>query len=118
MMADIDEAIRRRVYDLVLGALSLESFEEWFVGETWDDRTPLIVQIDHVLAEKPVLSDDELLEELKELIVTIEYRDFMPAFETGSTARTVTLDRLRSGGNETIRHRLEFAGTPPAGVRA
>lgn len=59
----LDGDIREHAAHYLAGKLSREEFEEWFVAATWDDRTRLATQIDHLLAEAAVLGehfDDEL----------------------------------------------------------
>lgn len=111
-MPNVDAEVREHVYEVLEGG-SVEDFEAWFVGRTWDDRTPLAADIDHLLAERSSLADDELLTELRALVRTIH--------ASGSSVRTRTAsgvttrhERFPRGGNVTLTRNLEFAGTAPA----
>jgi hypothetical protein len=58
-----DGDIREQAAQYLSGVLSREAFEEWFVANTWDERTSLACELDHLLAEAAVLGgrfDDEL----------------------------------------------------------
>ncbi len=39
-------------------------FEDWFVPRTWGHRTKLAAALDHTLAEKSLLTEDQLIAEL------------------------------------------------------
>lgn len=108
-MTSIDREVREHVYEVLQGG-SLEEFEEWFVGRTWDERSPLVARIDHLLAEKALLTETALRDELSAVVSTIRYSDSDTLVVTASTAVTRSAER-RLGGNQTITRRLEYAGT-------
>ena len=41
--------------------LTVEQFEDWFVPRTWGHRTKLAAELDHTLAEKSLLTEDQLI---------------------------------------------------------
>lgn len=109
-METLDNEVRGRLYGVLEGTSSVEDFETWFVGRTWDERTPLIARVDHLLAERTLLDDRELARELRALATTIEDTD-VRFTTTSSTTQTVRPQVIHVGGTETIRGRLELAGT-------
>ena len=106
----LDDEVRGRLYGVLEGTSSVEDFETWFVGRTWDERTPLIARVDHLLAERSLLDDGELAQELRVLATTIEHTE-VRLVTTSATTETVRPQRIHVGGTETIRGRLKFAGT-------
>ena len=46
------------------GHLPIDEFEEWFVGRTWNHRTRLVAELDHTVAEKSLLTEEQLINEL------------------------------------------------------
>jgi hypothetical protein len=110
MVVASDEDIRGRVLDLLTGDRSFDEFEAWFVGETWDERTALVAQIDHLLAERSLLSRDEILNELRSLVSTVTIREHESGISTGGSANTLNLGPQRLGGSQTITRHLEFVG--------
>lgn len=109
-METLDNEVRGRLYGVLEGTSSVEDFEAWFVGRTWDERTPLIARVDHLLAERALLDGRVLAQELRALAVTIEDTD-VRFMTTSSTTETVRPHVIHVGGTETIRDRLELAGT-------
>jgi len=59
-----DEEIRNRALAYLRGDCSFEQFEEFFVAETWDERSNLIVTIDHLLAERSLIPESTFKDEL------------------------------------------------------
>lgn len=109
-MEKLDNEVRSRLYGVIEGANSVEDFEAWFVGRTWDERTPLIVRLDHLLAERSLLEDHVFAEELRAIATTIAYTE-VRLVATSAATDTLRPDTIHVGGNETIRGRLEVAGT-------
>lgn len=107
----LDNEVRSRLYEVLEGVVSVEGLEDWFVGRTWDERTPLIVQIDHLLAERSLLVETDLVEELRALATTIAQREVPLVTTTSATGETIRPQAIHVGGTETIRSRLELAGT-------
>lgn len=105
----IDEEVRTEIYRLFEGG-SVDAFEEWFVGRAWDDRTPLIAAVDHVLAERDLLDNSELVIRLKDFVNTIEVNPIHHDVVTSASASTVRTT-LRTVGSSTITRRIAFAGT-------
>jgi hypothetical protein len=111
----LDGEVRSHVYDYLLDTTDLDAFEEWFVGETWDDRTPLVVTVDHLLAERAVLSEPELHRALLDAVSTV--RGDLAASAVRSAAASATLVRSitmapeETAQSQVIRGTLEFAGT-------
>jgi hypothetical protein len=71
MNTNLDSAIREHIYQYLAGAIDLRTFEEWFVGETWDvigvARAPLADLIGAVeLALAEFSSGQADIEELRE----------------------------------------------------
>lgn len=110
-MEMLDDEVRGHLYEVVEGAASVDDFEAWFVARTWDERTILVAQLDHLLAERSLLDETELVEQRRRLARTIAYTDVSVARTTSATAETLRPRAIHVGGNETIRGRLELAGT-------
>ncbi len=109
----VDDEVRERLYEVFEGG-SLDDFEDWFVAHTWDghQRTRLVTQVDHLLAERSLLGPQELRRELRSLVGTIEYSEREPRYAMVSTANTWRKS-VQLGRNQTIRRHLELAGTSP-----
>jgi hypothetical protein len=93
MVVASDEDIRGRVLDLLAGDRSFDEFEDWFVGETWDERSALVAQIDHLLAERSLLSRADLLNELRSLVSTVTISERESVVSTGASGSTATINR-------------------------
>lgn len=63
-MEAIDTEILEQLNRVEEGDLAVDKFEEWFVGRTWNDRTRLVAELDHTLAEKSLLTEEQLISEL------------------------------------------------------
>ncbi len=63
-MEAIDAEILEQLNQVDEGHLAIDEFEEWFVGRTWNDRTRLAAALDHTLAEKSLLTEEQLIAEL------------------------------------------------------
>lgn len=63
-MEAIDAEIIGQLKLLENGQLSIDEFEEWHVGRTWNEWSELITEIDHTLAEKTLLTEEQLISEL------------------------------------------------------
>lgn len=109
-MESVDNEVRDRLYEVLEGAVSVENFEDWFVGRIWDERTSLIAHIDHLLAERSLLAERDFVEELRVLATTIAHTEVPLVALTAATGETIRLRAIHVGGTETIRGRLEFAG--------
>jgi hypothetical protein len=108
---DLDDEVRRCVFEVLDGAVSAEEFQAWFVERTWDDRSPLVAQVDHLLAERSLLHEADFLEELRRLASTIQHSEVPVVTATSATATTIRPQSMHFGGTATIRDRLELAGT-------
>jgi hypothetical protein len=107
----VDSEVRGRLYQVLEGAISVEQFEEWFVARTWDERTPLVAHLDHLLAERSLLSDGAFVEEMRRLATTIAHTEVPLLTTTSATGETIRPQGLHVGGTETIRSRLALADT-------
>ncbi|WP_419846196.1 hypothetical protein [Candidatus Poriferisocius sp.] len=63
-MEAIDAEILDQLKQLEDGQIDVYEFEDWLVPNTWDTSTPLIAEINHTLAEKSLLTEDQLISEL------------------------------------------------------
>ena len=63
-MEAIDAEILEQLNRVAEGHLAVEMFEEWFVGRTWDERTKLVAELDLTLAEKSLLTEEQMISEL------------------------------------------------------
>ena len=63
-MEAIDAEILEQLNRVEEGHLAIEQFEEWFVGRTWGERSKLVAEFDLTLAEKSLLTEEQLLSEL------------------------------------------------------
>ncbi len=63
-MEAIDAEILDQLKLLENGRLTIIEFEDWHVGRTWCSHSRLIAEIDHTLAEKSLLTDEQLISEL------------------------------------------------------
>ena len=60
----IDVEILEQLNRVEDGHLTIDKFEEWFVGRTWDERSKLVAELDLTLAEKSLLTEEQLISEL------------------------------------------------------
>ena len=60
----IDAEILEQLNRVEEGHLTILQFEDWFVGRTWDERSRLVAELDHTLAEKSLLTEEQLISEL------------------------------------------------------
>jgi hypothetical protein len=67
----VDGDIRERAASYLQGEISRDAFEEWIVGATWECRTELAAEVDHLFAEASVLGADQFDIELERLISTV-----------------------------------------------
>ena len=63
-MEAIDAEILEQLDRVEEGHLTIAQFEEWFVGRTWNERSRLVAELDHTLAEKTLLTEEQLVSEL------------------------------------------------------
>lgn len=63
-MEAIDAEILEQLNRVEEGHLPIDKFEEWFVGRTWDERSKLVAELDLTLAEKSLLTEEQLISEL------------------------------------------------------
>jgi hypothetical protein len=108
-MWEIDNQVREHVIDHLLGQATLEKFEEWFVGATWDAESELVGAIELLFAEKSNLSDEEICKQLMDAVKTIQVGT-TSSFQTGTANATVEYPSLvLVDGNPTITKNLEFS---------
>lgn len=63
-MEAIDAEILQQLGRVERRELTVEQFEDWLVPRTWGRRTRLVAELDHTLAEKSLLTEDQLITEL------------------------------------------------------
>lgn len=63
-MEAIDAEILGQLNRVERRELTVEQFEDWFVPRTWGNRTKLAAELDLTLAEKSLLTEDQLISEL------------------------------------------------------
>lgn len=63
-MEAIDAEILDQLKQLENGEITVVEFEDWLVPTTWDTRTDLVAELDHTLAEKSLLTEEQLVSEL------------------------------------------------------
>ena len=63
-MEAIDVEILEQLNRVEEGQLTIMQFEDWFVGRTLNERTRLVAELDHTLAEKSLLTEEQLISEL------------------------------------------------------
>ena len=63
-MEAIDAEILDQLKQLENGQITVVEFEDWLVPNTWDTRTELVAELDHTLAEKSLLTEEQLIGEL------------------------------------------------------
>ena len=105
----VDNEVRSHLYDVLEGALLLDDFETWFVGRTWEERTPLVARLDHLLAERSLLDASQFLDELRRIATTIA--DVETPLVTTTSAAALTIRTEWIHGMRTIRDRLKFVDT-------
>jgi hypothetical protein len=101
----IDEEVRTHVYALLAGAQDFDTFEAWFVGETWDDRTALVAQVDHLMAEAD--ESAELLESLRRLVSVVVVGEML---DSGDLSGPTIVEDVNLTRNQTLVRRLAFVG--------
>ena len=105
----LDREVRSHALSLLSGDLTLAEFEDWFVAAGWDERTELVAKIDHLLAERNLLSDAEFSEELSRYLSTVWIKRAHP-FSFMFSNTVVPSEPMIFGSDVTIRRHLEFAG--------
>ena len=73
-MEAIDAEILDQLKLLENGRLAIIEFEDWHVGRTWGSHSRLIAEIDHTLAEKSLLTEEQLRSELLDFLPNREPR--------------------------------------------
>ena len=63
-MEAIDAEILDQLKQLENGRLTVFEFEDWHVGRTWGESSELITEIDFILVEKSLLTEEQLISEL------------------------------------------------------
>lgn len=111
-MRRLDDEIRSHLLALFDGTSTVDAFEQWLVERTWDERSPLAARLDHLFAERTLLTDDELFEELRSAASTIS--DTRSLILTGASSVTLESFLGHVTDDQTIRQRLELSDTPPA----
>ena len=106
-LVEIDRQALAKVYDVLEGA-PISDLEEWLAGNAWDTRSPLVADIDHLLAERHLMNDDEVTDALREIVGTIVIT--APGqVKTGASSTTTILAPVATG-NVTIHRRVALAG--------
>jgi hypothetical protein len=106
----LDQEVRSHALSLLSGDLTLAEFEDWFVAAGWDERTELVAKIDHLLAEKDLISGAEFNEELSQYLSTVWIKRARP-FHFMFSNTVVPSEPMIFGSDVTIRRHLEFAGS-------
>lgn len=107
-MALFDDEVRSRVHEFLRGSASLRELEDWLVQHGSDNRTQLIVKLDHIFAERDLLNEADFCDELRAIVSTIE-AGIARTIQSASAGNSVHTAHLQVGGNATIRGRLELA---------
>ena len=63
-MEAIDAEILDQLKLVAEGHLAIAEFEEWHIGRTWGESSELITEIDFILVEKSLLTEEQLRSEL------------------------------------------------------
>ncbi|WP_419925996.1 hypothetical protein [Candidatus Poriferisocius sp.] len=63
-MEGIDTEILDQLKQIENGRMTVFEFEDWHVGRTWGMTSRLIAEIDHTLAEKSLLTEEQLINDL------------------------------------------------------
>ena len=63
-MGAIDVEILEQLKQVESGQMTAIEFEDWLVPNTWDTRTELVAELEHTLAEKSLLTEEQLIGEL------------------------------------------------------
>jgi hypothetical protein len=100
-----DTEVRDHIYAVLQDTEDFDTFEAWFVGETWDERTTLVIQVDHLMAE--IADRSELLESLRRLVSVVIVGGVPDGGELSGPTFIEDLDFTR---NRTVIQRLTFAG--------
>lgn len=109
--ATIDLEVRRHVDQLLRRVLTIDGFEEWFVGATWDNRTDLVKDVDLLLAERHVRLEEDVVGQLADLAATVVVRDIPAVVFSGCN---VVVEGRLTDQPTVIHRRAEFAGTRTA----
>lgn len=113
---NLDQAAREHVWSYLAGDEPLEELEKWLAAEAWDDRTLVVAEIDHALAERSFLSEDEFQERLRQAVSTVSVGvepslGVTEPHESLSSAVTiVAAGRVELSENRTIIREWAFAG--------
>ncbi len=59
-MEAIDSEILEQLKLVAEGNLTIADFEDWHVGRTWGENSELITEIDFILVEKSLLTEEQL----------------------------------------------------------
>jgi len=89
----LDQEIRAFAARYLAGEIGRDDFEAWFVAHSWDERTRLAAEIDHLLAEATLIGDD-FDNQLRLLVRTI--RAGSEVCLSGSASVTVSEEELAS----------------------
>lgn len=63
-MEAIDSEILEQLKLVAEENLTIADFEDWHVGRTWGESSELITEIDFILVEKSLLTEEQLRSEL------------------------------------------------------
>lgn len=107
-MDELDVEIRNRLEAYLAGELTIEEFEDWFVPASWDHRTQLVIDVDHLLAERDVYAEGVFREMMRQVVSTIVVLRRVGAFSASSTTSVVT--GHLSLGTGTVRAALDLVG--------
>lgn len=97
MNSSLDIEIREKLASYLVGNISLEDFEDWFVSSSWNviqrenkNTIDLVYDIELILAEysRGCWNDDELKQLLRPIVENYNINiDYIPNVEIGSNAR-------------------------------
>ncbi len=112
-MWDLDEEIRSHLLRVSEGETGIENFERWLVEHTWDKHSDLAACLSLVLAERDLIDEAELLNELNLAASASSTTTIQPM----TSASTTTREFLgHFNGSQTIRQSWGTLSTPPAAV--
>jgi hypothetical protein len=109
MEGQLDIEIRARLLDVIGGSLTIEDFEDWFVGVTWDVDSDLVADVNLLLVERDHLTSDQVRNEILDLVRTIHMG--VERFSTSLTSSVTSLPPANVGGSVTYHVDLVHAGT-------
>lgn len=110
--ANVDGEIQARAVAWLSGDSSWDDFERWFVGFSLDHDSPMIAELNAVLAIREDLGHDELGAEVRRAVSTIWLRQDLDMTEVREGDNVMLpRRRIQTWGDVMIRGRLEPVGT-------